>query len=341
MTVRWGIIGCGSVTEVKSGPALQQADGSALVAVMRRRGALAKDYALRHGVPRWYDDAQALVDDPGVDAVYVATPPSTHLPYALMAIGAGKPVYVEKPMALDAGECEAMLAASRAAGVPLFVAYYRRALPRFLKVRALLEAGAIGTPRRVRVLLQRELDPAYLDGNVLPWRVRPEIAGGGLFVDLGSHTLDLLDFLFGPIATVHGQADSLSGAYPAEDTVTMTFAFANGVQGTGVWNFCGQGRRDEVEIVGDRGRLAFTTFADEPIRLEGADGIQAFPIANPPHIQRPLVDTIVAELRGESRCPSSGESAARTTRVIDAVLHYFRARNAVFALPQAGNGALR
>ncbi|MCW5581583.1 MAG: Gfo/Idh/MocA family oxidoreductase, partial [Luteimonas sp.] len=141
MTIRWGIIGCGDVTEVKSGPALQQAPGSALAAVMRRNVALAEDYARRHGVPRWYGDAQALVDDPGVDAVYVATPPSTHLPYALMAMRAGKPVYVEKPMALDAAECAAMIDASRASGVPLFVAYYRRALPRFLTLRDLLDGG--------------------------------------------------------------------------------------------------------------------------------------------------------------------------------------------------------
>lgn len=341
MTLRWGIIGCGGVTEVKSGPALQQAPGSALVAVMRRHGALAEDYARRHGVPRWYDDAQALVDDPGVDAVYVATPPSTHLPYALMAIRAGKPVYVEKPMALDAGECEAMIEAARASGVPLFVAYYRRALPRFLKLRELLDGGAIGTPRLVRILLQRELEPAYRDRDALPWRVRPEIAGGGLFVDLGSHTLDLLDFLLGPIAAVHGQADSLSQAYPAEDTVTMAFAFASGVQGTGAWSFCGHGRRDEVEIVGDRGRLAFSTFGDDPVRLDTAGGTQAFAIAHPPHIQRPLVETIVAELRGEGRCPSSGESAARTTRVIDAVLRDFRARNAGPRPAPAARGPLR
>ncbi|MCA0395036.1 MAG: Gfo/Idh/MocA family oxidoreductase [Proteobacteria bacterium] len=341
MTIRWGIVGCGNVTEVKSGPALQQAPGSALVAVMRRNGALAEDYARRHGVPRWYDDAQALVDDPDVDAVYVATPPSTHLPYALMAMRAGKPAYVEKPMALDARECEAMLEASRASGVPLFVAYYRRALPRFLKVRDLLAGGAIGRPRLVRVLLQRGLDASCADPAALPWRVRPEIAGGGLFVDLGSHTLDILDFLLGPIASVQGHAASLSQAYPAEDTVTMSFAFASGVQGTGAWSFCSEGRRDEVEIIGDRGRLAFSTFGDDPVRLEDAGGVQAFAIANPLHIQRPLVETIVAALHGEGECPSTGETAARTTRVIDAVLRDFRARNAVSGSAGGGGGPLR
>src|SRR5690554_6321079 len=208
--IRWGILGCGEVTEVKSGPALQRAPGSALVAVMRRDAARAEDYARRHGVPRWYADADALVADPEVDAVYVASPPSSHAPLAIRALRAGKPVYVEKPMALDAGECTAMLDASRDAGQPLFVAYYRRALPRFLKVRELVAEGAIGQPRRVRVQLHRTLDPRYADSAALPWRVRPELSGGGLFVDLGSHTLDLLDFLLGPVVEASGETHSTS-----------------------------------------------------------------------------------------------------------------------------------
>lgn len=328
--VRWGIIGCGNVTEVKSGPALQKAAGSALVAVMRRDAALAADYAKRHGVPKWHGDAQALVDDPDVDAVYVATPPSTHREYALMAMRAGKPVYVEKPMALDACECEDMLRASRECGVPLFVAYYRRALPRFLEIRELLREGAIGEPRRVNVAYRRPLSPEYRDPGNLPWRVRPEVSGGGLFVDLGSHTLDLLDFLFGPIASVDGTAVSLSGAYPAEDTVAMSFAFDGGLQGTGEWSFCAEAYRDEIEVVGDRGRLAFATFGDGPVVVESERGIRGFRIGDPPHIQQPLIETVVAELRGEGRCPSTGESALRTTRVIDQVLARHRAglRNA-------------
>ncbi|MDH5833001.1 Gfo/Idh/MocA family protein [Luteimonas kalidii] len=339
MTVRWGILGCGDVTEVKSGPALQQATGSALVAVMRRDGRKAEDYARRHGVPRWYDDADALIADPGVDAVYVATPPSSHATLAIRALQAGKPVYVEKPMARDSAECEAMLAAGHAAGQPLFVAFYRRALPRFLKVRALLEAGAIGMPREVRIVLHRTLDPRYASGGALPWRVRPEIAGGGLFVDLGSHTLDLLDFLFGPVTQVSGSARSVSGAYPAEDTVEAALTFANGAQGTGDWNFCSDARRDLVEITGDRGRLRFASFDEVPVELESDAGRERFEIAHPLHIQQPLLETVMAALRGEGDCPSTGVTAARTTAVIDAILHGFR--NAASGVGDRNGGPLR
>src|SRR5512134_3191204 len=234
-TIRWGIIGCGDVTEVKSGPGFQKARHSQLVAVMRRNPALAQDYARRHSVPKWYADAQALIDDPEVDAVYIATPPSSHPEYTLAVARAGKPVYVEKPMALNAVECQEMVAACRAAGTPLFVAYYRRALPRFLKAKELVTGGAIGELRFVEVLLSQTLTTHPPDQ--LPWRLRPEIAGGGLFVDLASHTLDFLDFVLGPVNRARGFARNQAGAYPAEDIVSAAFEFENGVQAMGTWCF--------------------------------------------------------------------------------------------------------
>lgn len=321
-TVRWGIIGCGNVTEVKSGPAFQKAAHSQLVAVMRRDGGKARDYALRHGVPRWYDDAEKLVADADVDAVYVATPPSTHKKYALLAIAAGKPVYVEKPFAMNAAECEEIGAAGRAANVPVFVAYYRRALPRFRKVRELLfDERAIGVPRVVSVVLHEPHHPRYHDPANLPWHVRPEISGGGIFVDIGCHTLDLLDWLFGPLRRVHGATSNQLDAYPPEDTVAMAFAFDNGMLGTGLWNFGSLQHEDRIEVVGDGGRMRFATFGDGPIVVENASGMREFRVDNPAHIQQPLIETVVRELRGETgACPSNATSATRTSAVMDAVL---------------------
>ncbi|MBS0432819.1 MAG: Gfo/Idh/MocA family oxidoreductase [Proteobacteria bacterium] len=325
-TIRWGIIGCGDVTEVKSGPALQKARHSALIAVMRRDAAKAREYAQRHGVPKWYADAQALVDDAEVDAVYVATPPSTHKLYALMSIAAGKPVYVEKPFAMDAAECAAIIDAARIANVPVFVAYYRRMLPRFHKVRELLfDQQAIGAPRAVHVLYAKPHNPRYDDPQGPHWHVRPEISGGGLFMDLGCHTLDILDWLFGPITNVSGHAGNQRGSYAAEDSVAMSYAFGNGMLGTGLWNFDSLQRQDCIEVIGDAGRLSFATFGDGPIRLENATGMREFHVGNPAHIQQPLIETIVAELTGQpGACPSTAASAARTSRVMDEVLRDYR-----------------
>lgn len=320
--VRWGIIGCGNVTELKSGPGLQKAPHSRLVAVMRRDADKALDYARRHGVPRWYNDASALVADPEVDVVYVATPPSTHRHYALMAIAAGKPVYVEKPFAMDAAECAVIIGAAGAVGVPVFVAYYRRALPRFARVRELLfDKCAIGAPRIVNVVLHEPHHPRYHDPARLPWHVRPEISGGGLFVDLGCHTLDILDWLFGPIVAASGHTANQLRAYPAEDSVAMSFAFGNGMLGTGLWNFGSHGYLDRVEVTGDAGRITFATFGDGPIRVENARGAREYSVANPEHIQQPLIETVVRELRGEQgACPSTATSGARTSWVMDQVL---------------------
>jgi len=325
-TIRWGIIGCGNVTEAKSGPGLQKAEGSSLVAVMRRDGEKARDYAERHGVPRWYDDADKLIHDPEVDAVYVATPPSTHAEYAIRVAAAGKPVYVEKPMARDAGECRRMIAACREAGVPLFVAYYRRALPRFLKIKELLESGAIGMP--CFVTMTQYYTPGDYDPAHLPWRVQPEIAGAGIFLDLAAHTLDILDFLLGPVAEAKGMAQNQAGLYPAEDCVSAALTFENGALGTGIWCFTAYNDApvDQNEIVGSKGKLRFSTFGTEPIELATADGVSLHPAPTPPHIQQPLIQTIVNELHGIGSCPSTGDTAVRTSEVMDAILADWRAK---------------
>ncbi|NKB70816.1 MAG: gfo/Idh/MocA family oxidoreductase [Candidatus Latescibacteria bacterium] len=320
-TIRWGIIGCGDVTEVKSGPAFNRCTGSQLVAVMRRTPDKAADYARRHQVPAWYDEADALLADPQVDAVYIATPPDSHADYTCRAAAAGKPVYVEKPMARTHAECQQMIAACQQAGVPLFVAYYRRCLPAFLKVKELLESGAIGPVRFVRVDLHYPLQAGDGDPDHLSWRVQPEQSGGGYFYDLASHQLDFLDYLLGPISQVQGQTANQAGLYPAEDLVVAHFAFASGVLGAGSWCFTVDPAQkiDRIELVGAAGKISFATFDFGPVLLETATGVQRFDLPVPQHVQQPLIQTVVDALRGLGPCPSTGESAARTARVMDRI----------------------
>jgi len=323
-TIRWGIIGCGDVTEVKSGPGIQKAQNSSLVAVMRRNGNLAQDYAQRHDVPRWYDEGQALIHDPDVNAIYIATPPSSHKEYTLMAAQAGKTVYVEKPMALNFNECQEMIDACQEAGISLFVAYYRRSLARFLKIKELLDSGAIGDIRFVSITLYQPVRPQEMDSSNLPWRVLPEIAGGGLFLDLASHQLDFLDYVLGPITAVRGFASNQAGHYPSEDIVTGSFQFASGVHGTGSWCFTSFETVDRTEIVGSKGRITYSTFGSGPVLLTTSDGDTEFAIDYPAHIQQPLIQSVVDDLLGVGHCPSSGESGARTTWVMDQMLAGYR-----------------
>ena len=322
--VRWGIIGCGNVTEVKSGPAFQQAAGSALVAVMRRDRQKAADYARRHGVPRFYDKAADLIADQEVDAVYVATPPSSHCALALLTAEAGKPCLVEKPMATNHAECLRMVEAFHQRGLPLFVAYYRRALPRFLKVRELLKTGAIGTISSVHIT---QYDFLTVGEGANAWRFDPAVAGAGLFYDLASHGFDLLDFLLGPIAEVSGYAVNTGKSYVVEDVTAAAFTFESGVVGTGIWNFNAEREENQISMTGSGGTLRMPVFGDLEVVLSRGGREECFEFRNPLHIHRPFVQTVVDELLGHGVCESTGESGARTSRVLEKCVEgYYRSR---------------
>jgi predicted dehydrogenase len=317
-TIRWGMIGCGDVTEVKSGPAFARADDSRLVAVMRRTGALAEDYARRHGVPRWHDDAEEILAADDIDAVYIATRTDSHLEYALRCAAAGKPAYVEKPMAMSHAECQRMIEAFRTAGVPLWVAYYRRALPRYLAVKALLDEGSIGAPREVRTTLRAPLLPRPDDA--LPWRVDPAY-GHGLFFEGACHALDLIDFLFGPLRDVTGTATNRTGAYPTPDFVTAQYRLPGDITGAGEWWYAADSSSDVTEVTGEAGRLTFSTSnMDQPLTLVRGGRVRRIAVPDPPHVHQPLVQSIVDELNGRGHAPSTGRSAARTARVTDLIL---------------------
>ncbi len=330
MTVRWGIIGCGDVCERKSGPAFQKAAGSRLVAVMRRNRGLAEDFARRHGVPRFYDDADALVADPEVDAVYVATPPGTHLEHALRACRARKPAYVEKPMARNHAECRAMVTAFEEARVPLFVAYYRRALGKFRAVHDVLASGRLGTVTGVAYRYAAPHHANVARGDP-PWRLVAEHSGGGLLLDLGSHTLDLLDWWFGPLRDIHGTAANCATPVDVEDSVAMSFVTAGNVPGAAHWSFASDTRTDRIEVLGTDGHVSVPTFGDDPVVLSARGRTEELHLPNPEHIQQPLVQAIVDALHGGAPPPSTGVTAARTSAVLDQVLSlYYGGREGPF-----------
>jgi predicted dehydrogenase len=320
--VHWGVIGAGDVCEVKSAPAMDKIPSSKLVAIMRRNTEKAKDYAMRHQVPKWYDSADELINDPDVNAIYIATPPDTHHYFTLRAAEAGKPVYVEKPMARTWEECRDMIRACKKVGVPLYVAYYRRTLPNFLKIKSLIEAGEIGDVRTVHIQMCKAPVKEIDSGNHDNWRVIPEIAGGGLFYDLASHQLDFLDYLFGRIIRAGGTSTNQGGYYSAEDLVTGYFEFENGIMGTGNWCFTSSetSETDETTIIGSKGQITYETFGEPVIRLETDDrGEESFKFEMPENIQYYLIESIVNELLGNGHCPSTGDSAARTNWVLSQI----------------------
>lgn len=329
-TIRWGMIGCGDVAEVKSGPGFYKAGHSQLAAVMRRNGALAADFARRHNVSRWHDDADAIIGAPDIDAVYIATLTDSHRDYALRCAAAGKAVYVEKPMGMNHAECVEMIAACRAAGVPLWVGYYRRALPRFLAVRELIANGAIGDVRMVVTRQFQQLPPAaQLEGSSLPWRIDPALSGGGFFFEMACHHLDFLDYLFGPVESVRAFADNQAGAYRPEDVVVASMRFASGIYASGAWCFSSDVDEEYNEIIGTRGRIRYSSVNPVPIVVSRGATREEIAIGDPSHVHQPLIQSIVDELNGNGHCPSTGESAARTAWVMDEILDEFRRQTAV------------
>ncbi|MBP7731148.1 MAG: Gfo/Idh/MocA family oxidoreductase [Bacteroidales bacterium] len=319
--IKWGIIGCGNVTEVKSGPAFNKVPGSQLVAVMRRNLALAEDYAKRHNVPRFYNNADELIYDPEVNAIYIATPPGSHTEYAIKALAAGKPVYIEKPMATSYRECMMINETAEKYGLPVFVAYYRRTLPGFLKVKELIENGAIGRVRFINIELFKAPSDDERSGK-LSWRVDPEIAGGGHFFDLGSHQLDYLDFLFEPVEKVKSVAVNQGGLYKAEDFVSAILTFSENIIASGTWcfNLHNSSNRDIIEIFGEKGHIKFSTFSFEPISLINNYGTREYINERPEHVQYFLISQVVNELLNKGKAVSTGITAARTSRVMDEIV---------------------
>lgn len=320
--IKWGFIGCGEVAEKKSGPAFSLVDGSEVVAVMSRTKERAKSYAERHNIKKWYTDAASLINDSEVNAVYVATPPSSHPTYAIMAMNAGKPVYIEKPLASSYDDCARINRVSRETGVPCFVAYYRRYMPYFLKVKQLVEAGTIGEIQNVQIRYSCPPRPEDLNSEHLPWRVMPDIAGGGYFYDMAAHQFDLIQELFGVITHARGYASNRGGLYGAEDSVSACFQFENGLPGSGSWCFVGHESHmeDRIELLGSKGTICFSVFSYSPIHLHTSEGDSVFDI--PPHdfVQLPMIQAVVKTLQGEGTCTSTSFSATPVNWVMDRIL---------------------
>ncbi len=318
--IKWGIIGCGNVTEVKSGPPYQLTQRFELVAVMRRDGAKVRDYAERHNVPKFYTDADLLINDPEVDAIYIATPPHVHKRYALKVADSGKPCCVEKPFGVSYKDSIAITKAYAKRSIPLFVAYYRRSLPRFLKIKDWIDNDKIGKIESVHWEYHRT--PSKIDLSEKPnWRTNKEIAPGGYFDDLASHGLDLFIYFFGNVTEAKGKAENKLGLYSAYDSITGNWKHKDGIRGSGIWNFGPYEYKDEVVIIGKKGQIEFSVFDDKPIALIQHGNRKEINIDHPKHVQQFHVENISRHLFEESFIhPSTGETATHTHWVMDKIL---------------------
>jgi len=320
--VRWGIIGVGDVCEIKSGPGFQKAPNSELISVMRRNGDKAKDFADRHGVPKWSDKAETLLEDPDIDAIYVATPPINHLEYTQKALAAGKHVYVEKPMARNGAEARQLMEAADSSSQKVCVAHYRRRLPLFMSIDKLLKSGELGQPRHVSLqMIQPDRDPliALSDEN---WRVLPEISGGGLFHDLAPHQLDLMLQYFGTAEVIQGFSLKRNASSSCDDCVSGQMRFSNDVLFQGHWDFASTDRtvKDTCKISCDLGTITFSFFRSPTLVVKGIKGIETSNYDPPQHIQQPMIEAVSSYFLGDGENPCDTQIGVQVMDMIDAFI---------------------
>ena len=319
-TINWGIIGVGDVCEKKSGPAYQKTDGFVLKAVMRRDFDKAKDFATRHGIEKYFSNADALIHSPDIDAIYIATPPDTHLEYALKVANAGKICCVEKPMAVSYQECQTMFSAFNERNLPLFVAYYRRNLPRFQQIKSWIDTDKIGDVRHIHWSLKKQANHIDLS-KTYNWRTDKRIALGGYFDDLASHGLDYFHYILGEFISVSGQSSNQQNLYSAKDTISASWIHKNGVTGSAFWNFGSWEREDKVEIIGNKGSIKFSVFDDNPIQLINAKETISLTIEHPENIQLYHVHAIKKHLDGLGTHSSTGKTGLHTAWIMDKILN--------------------
>ncbi|MHA4812465.1 Gfo/Idh/MocA family protein [Flavitalea flava] len=339
-SINWGIIGCGNVTEIKSGPAFNKIPGSRLIAVMRRDAGKARDYAARHKVAKWYTDAEEMMNDPEINAIYIATPPAFHLPYAIAALKKGLHVYVEKPVTLNAGEAGKMADEVRQSQGKLSVAHYRRRLPLFLRIKELIGNGSIGEIRTVQIRLWQSRKPAFTGGEVshsdhhsdrhsgadTNWRVQPELSGGGYFHDLAPHQLDLMLYYFGEPLKYHGFGLNQAKTTRADDHVCGQLVFKNGIVVNGSWcfNVGREEQADTCEIIGTEGHITFAFFGDyvswksykSPNKEENKPEVREIFI-HPSSIQEPMIGEVVAYFSGLQENPCGIDEASQLMDIMD------------------------
>ncbi len=310
--IRWGIIGCGNVTEVKSGPAFNLIENSNLVAVMRRDSKKAKDYALRHKVPYWYDNADDLLKQKDINSIYIATPPSSHLQYAIKALEAHKNVYLEKPMALNANEAKQICDVLKNSKGKLTIAHYRRRLPQFLKIKILLDTEEIGEIQSVELQLLQARNTAITANSKTNWRLNKSISGGGYFHDLAPHQLDLMYHFFGDYQKSNGFSSQ------QESSVNGSIEFNNGIQFRGLWDFnvSENSTKDKCTIYGSLGEIKFPTFGNE-INIIKNGKIRTLTFQPPKHVQQPMIEKTVGFFLGNNDNPCSAEEGLKIAELMD------------------------
>ena len=320
-TIRWGFLGCGKVVLTKSGDAFRNVPNSTIEAVRRRNLEQAKESAEYFGAPNWCDKIEDLLAS-DIDAVYIATPPGFHYEQAMECLKAGKAVYLEKPFARNYPEAKALTEGFEKAGIPLYIAHYRRALPRFLKIREMLSAKIIGEVESIDFHLNRIFSPKEVQKG---WLYDLVLSGGGKYYDIAPHTVDIINFLFGNITQVQGSAKNIGVGCPLENVVEMSFVTEKGIQGNARFCCVAEEKSDRMYVTGTKGTMEFSVHGKTDVIVRDIDGnvVERFDLPDPKTVEEAMVQSVVEDLLGISVCESKARDVLITYEIIDKVLDEF------------------
>ena len=305
MGLRWGLIGSGDIARKRIAPALRDLASCDLVAVCRGRPALAEAFGREFGARRWYASPEELLADPEIDAVYLATPVHLHAPHAIAAAQAGKHVLCEKPMAMSVQECDAMIAACRANGVTLGIAYYRHLYPAVTRIRQLIASGEIGAVVMAQINAFEHFNPA--PDHPRHWLVTAR-AGGGPMFDFGCHRLEVLVDLCGPVRDVKSVVGNVAFEREVEDTAIALLTFERGGYGTLAVTHAAREPQDTLDVFGTDGSLHVAVLNEGSVRVVRGEEqrIESLPPAANMHL--PLIAEFVESVAARRAPAVAGET---------------------------------
>jgi len=284
----WGLVGCGDISRKRVAPALRDLPNCDFTAVNRARYELAESFAREYGARKWYRTLDELLADEEIEAVYVATPVHLHCEQTVAAAEAGRHVLCEKPMGMSVQECDRMIAACRANGVKLGVAYYRRFYPVIERIKEIIASGEVGVPVFAQINAFEYFDPE--PGSDRYWFVKKETAGGGPMFDFGCHRIEVLLNIFGPVEYTRGFVDTLVFEREVEDTATAFFRFRGGTNAVLTVTHASFEPQDTLDIFCTEGSIRVPILNEGAVTVKTKAGERVEKHPPRPNCHEPLID---------------------------------------------------
>ena len=315
--VNWAIVGLGDIVRKRVGSAILQQPNSSVYACVSRNPDKRREDLERLQPAKVFTDFKEMLADEDVDAVYLATPVNLHAPQTIAALKAGKDVLVEKPMAMNSAQATEICRAAQQSGRRLSVAYYRRFWERFQLVKDMLDGGDFGQVVSVRIALREWYQPDLADPKA--WRVKPEMSGGGVLMDVGCHRLDLLAWWFGlPKRLV---ASIRKGRYQTEDSATVLMTLDNGADVTVSFNWDSKALADEIHLVGTEAKVTLLPCDGPEVSIYAANELQHRQIPKPTNAHYPLIDDFARAIVAGRSPRFSAADGMKATQIMDVIFY--------------------